>query len=187
MSTRVWAFAVFISLLARAGWARAEEVPRPAPVRLPSPAPASHWYGWQTLATDAGGATLIAASAVPEGRHQYILAGSLVVAGLTTLVLGAPVVHAAHDRWGAAAASLALRTVLPGLAVLAASQPCSGECNGSLLLLAVAVTAPVVLDASALSWQRDSQPPLAAESRLRIRPYATVNRSSFSAGIVAAF
>ncbi len=153
------------------------------------------WYGWQTLVTDGAGVVLIAASSVPEGHHSYRVASGLVGAGLTTLVLGAPVVHAAHGRWGAAAGSLALRTLLPALAYVALNEPCSGECSGPLLLAVLAVTAPVALDAAALSWEttpastdpsgrarqsRRASPPM-------LVPYATAGRHQLALGVRASF
>jgi hypothetical protein len=97
------------------------------------------------------------------------------------------VVHAFHGRWGAAAGSLALRTALPAFALVVADQPCEGECSGALLLLVFALTAPVALDAAALSWER--QPPRVYESRggLRVQPYASARRKGVSAGLVASF
>jgi hypothetical protein len=141
--------------------------------------------------------TLLVASSIPEGHHEYRIASGLVRGGLATLVLGAPVVHAAHSRWGAAAGSLALRTALPALAFVALSQPCSGECNGELLLAFVAVTAPVALDAAVLSWEK--VPAAADGSNARRRsargdepsvtasPYASASRHRLLLGVRATF
>jgi hypothetical protein len=56
-----------------------------------------HWYGWQTLLVDAVSIAAMPAAGVGFGGY----------------LLGAPIVHATHDRWGIAAASLGLRVALP--------------------------------------------------------------------------
>ena len=148
----------------------------------------SHWYGWQTLVTDGAGVSLFVASAAASAHSQRAATG-LVYGGAATLVLGGPVVHAAHGRWGAAAGSLALRVGLPALAVLALSQPCEGECGAQYLFGLFAFTAPVALDACALSWERAPAAAAipSAGPRFRIQPYASARRTQFSAGLVGTF
>jgi hypothetical protein len=64
----------------------------------------TRWYGWQTLAVDAGslGAGLALGSIQGQG-------GNGAVAALTGYALGGPIVHAAHGRTDAALGDLALR------------------------------------------------------------------------------
>lgn len=145
------------------------------------------WYRWQALVTDGAGVALFAASGAASAHSQREATG-LIYAGAATLVVGGPIVHAAHGRWGAAAGSLALRVGLPALALLALNQPCEGECGGQLLLGVFAFTAPVALDAAALSWERAPAASAAgAAPRLRIQPYASDRRKQFNAGLVATF
>jgi len=70
------------------------------------------WYGHHVLATDVGGCALVAGGWVAD-------LPSMVISGLGVMMLGGPVVHAAHSNGGRAAASLGLRTggVLVGGAI----------------------------------------------------------------------
>jgi hypothetical protein len=111
----------------------------------------THWYGWQTLLTDAGsfGAALLT-------QNAYALAA--------VYVLGAPVVHAAHGRAGAAVGSLALRVALPiaGIYLGAAAANCSAQFHHeddqcglteSVIGFGLGMLAASVIDATALSWE----------------------------------
>jgi hypothetical protein len=64
------------------------------------------WYGWETLLTDSL-ATGVVGMGISTGRAPY--AGTFAFAGLGTFALGGPIVHAAHGRWGIAAADVGLR------------------------------------------------------------------------------
>lgn len=72
-----------------------------------SPARAEEkWYGYQVGAPDVVGWGLVLAGAQSEAWG----AAALGVAGI---LLGGPIVHAAHDHWGRAGTSLGLRVGAP--------------------------------------------------------------------------
>jgi hypothetical protein len=85
---------------------------------LPEAPTEQHWYGWQILAADG-----VATAFMIGGFDRS--SSTMFTAGVTVYVLGGPIVHAAHDRWGVAALSLlGLRVALPltfGIAGAAAS------------------------------------------------------------------
>ena len=74
------------------------------------PSTPTHWYGYQTLATDGAALTL----AIPA----IFLGGSgaqtpLGIGGALTYGLGAPIVHFAHGRFGQGVFDLGLRAGMP--------------------------------------------------------------------------
>jgi hypothetical protein len=69
------------------------------------------YYGWQTLATDALGLSLLALSS--EIGHATVPA----VIGVGSLLFGAPVIHGVHHHWFGLGVSLGLR-IGSGLALL---------------------------------------------------------------------
>ena len=83
---------------------------RPAWLKRDEPRDADRvWYGWQTLATDGVALlTLGAGGLVRETAHEDVF-GYVLPLSFGSYFLGAPIVHAAHDNWGTAAGSLALR------------------------------------------------------------------------------
>jgi hypothetical protein len=102
--------------------AAAPSEPPPAPLTMsahdeapPAKETGTRWYGWQVIL--ANGASLTAA-AIGWQQQNYALAG----VGLGGQVLGGPIVHAVHGRWGATFLSLAINTIVPagGLGVGAA-------------------------------------------------------------------
>lgn len=107
------------------------------------------WYGWETLTVDA-----VSISAIP-------VAG----VGIAGYLLGGPIVHASHDRWGIAAASLGLRLGLPLVGGMAGSklENChvsssydEGMCGlaGLILGMGVGMLTAIVIDAAVLSYER---------------------------------
>lgn len=107
------------------------------------------WYGWETLTMDA-----VSIAAMP-------VAG----VGVGGYLLGAPIIHAAHDRWGIAAASLGLRVGLPIVGAMAgvklencpkAGQYDEGMCGlgGALLGMGVGMLTAIIIDAAVLSYER---------------------------------
>lgn len=65
---------------------------------------ATRWYGWQTLTVDAG---VLATSAIAGGATGAVEVPAVtLVAGY---LLGGPIVHWAHGRYGTGAASLGVR------------------------------------------------------------------------------
>jgi len=162
----------------------------PAPqVREPSALTERHWYGWQTLASDGASLGLMLAGIVTAAEHAGlyddetpVMANVAATLGLAGYAAGAPVMHLVHERPGAAAASLGLRLALPllGGALGAQSQTCPppstsgddyGNCGlgGLVLGLSAGVLAAVIIDATALSFERvEAEPP--AGPRLSFAP-----------------
>lgn len=90
-----------------------------------SPARAEEkWYGYQVAAPDVVGGVLVLAAAQSEAWGTAAL-------GVATILLGGPIVHAAHGHWGRAGASLGLRVGAPLLGVsLGAGLGASGGGGG---------------------------------------------------------
>ncbi len=91
------------------------------------PSRPTHWYGYQTLATD-GVALLLLLPALSSSAHDLQTASA--VASLATYSLGAPIVHLTHGHVGKAVADLGIRAAMPfvvgllgGLIGAAAYQP----------------------------------------------------------------
>jgi hypothetical protein len=142
--------AVLVALIGVAGRAQAD----PGSGKPPAVATETRWYGWQTLLTDGGAVALPVVAAT--SRNEPLTAVALV-AGAGVFALGAPIVHLAHGRPGAFGLSLGLRLALPALAAFAFSRPCRGECNGPVLTLLL-LPAPVIIDATALAWEKRPVP-----------------------------
>ena len=112
----------------------------------------SHWYGWQTLATDGAGIGLI----VMGGALGYRGPGAVTAAGIGvgSLLLGGPIVHVAHGRWGTGVLDLGLRLTLPLVGgALAGSMQCSGECGGPVVVASMIGLAPIWIDAGILAHE----------------------------------
>lgn len=160
------------------GAAPAAVVPAPAP---PAPAPTlappqkegateSRWYGWQPLALDATGVTVLAVS---QGKTAP------VVLGIGILWLGPPIVHAAHGRFGTAGLDFAMRFLGPPLVALIGFGACGNNdpltCAGvGVVAGGVAAAAVVVLDAALLSWE--DVPKETTSHALRVLPTASIRR-----------
>ncbi len=92
-----------------------EAQPAPPPTAAPPPSPPpkkkeskpeKEWYGWQTLAVDAGAFALM-------GAGQATKVYSIFDVGLGAYFLGPPVVHVVHGNVGQAFGSVGLRLVTP--------------------------------------------------------------------------
>jgi hypothetical protein len=131
---------------------------------LPAPAPSSgaSWYGYQTVSADATAAALTALSFQTNS-------GAASWAAIGVYLLGAPVVHAAHQRPLAALGSLGLRIGLPLLAssVGAATADCSSnrvvnddncQFGPSLVGLGVGIVLAAIIDSAAIAWDPPSSP-----------------------------
>jgi hypothetical protein len=164
--------AAVLVLVSTTSAARADDdgAPPDATPATTATAPAAHsetrWYGWQTLAVDAGSIAVGFAASSATGRGDV---GAFTA--LTGYALGSPIVHAVHGRTDAALGDVALRLGAPlagaaiGYGIGAASfQGCapgewfcgrdwSGFVGASLGALGGAVTA-VILDASLLGRER---------------------------------
>lgn len=77
-----------------------------------SPARAEEeWYGYQVAAPDIVGSLLVVAGVQSE-------TGPAIALGAGGMLLGGPIVHAAHGHWGRAGASLGLRVGGPFLGAI---------------------------------------------------------------------
>jgi hypothetical protein len=161
----------------------------------------TRWYGWQTLAVDAGSLGVgLAGSAAGQG-------GVSAVALLAGYALGAPIVHAAHGRTDAALGDLALRLGAPlvggavgygvGVATFQGCAPGAWLCGrdwsgfGGAVVggLGGAVTA-IILDASVLGRERVPKDDAAAAAPQGVRwsPLVAVSpRGEPSVGVGGSF
>jgi hypothetical protein len=146
------------------------EAPRPVPVAVAAPIQVetrSQWYGWQTLSTDGAalGVLTLGGALVDNDNSESgrAVIGSFVGLGAGAYVFGGPIVHAAHQNWGAAAASLGLRVGLPLMGILIGSAVDScGANNDSDLCGAVGpgfglllgISAAIAIDAGALGYEQ---------------------------------
>jgi hypothetical protein len=86
----------------------------------PSPPAETRWYGWQTGLADLGVIGLWAASGALDGHGTTAGGDALGLLGLAGFALGAPIVHAAHERRWTAIGSLGLRVGAPLAGALSA-------------------------------------------------------------------
>jgi hypothetical protein len=111
------------------------------------------WYGWQPLVVDLASATELTFALGLKGTDEF------AVFGLGGYILGGPIVHALHDRWTTAAASLGLRLGLPlaagGMALLIASpshsRPSCDGCDTGMAGFGAVAAAGVAATAGALA------------------------------------
>jgi len=166
----------------------------------PPAAPASRggWYGWQTLTVD--GVSLVTMPfelAANTPSSTYLFVGSL-----SGFAFGAPLVHAAHGRWGTAAADLGMRVGflavgnLAGAAIGKVGSPasCNHELPGCLTQTStgmvvgatIGALAASLLDASVLArGARPSEvPPVPS---FTWSPTASVLPSGGAAGLTGTF
>src|SRR5262249_11025433 len=145
--------AATLLLVARVSFA--EPVPAPAPGAQPQPQQVEtiEWYGWQVFAADAASSALFVVSA--NNNLDYGAYASVV-----TLGLAAPMIHLAHHRPGAAAASLALRIAVPLIAIaVGQSSSCSTHAEEFCALGAAAAAflagyvVVEAIDILGLSWE----------------------------------
>ena len=145
---------------------------------------ARSWYGWQTLISDVLGLAALSL-AIPTASVP------LGVAGMALLWLGAPAIHHAHDNYGGAGLSFALRlgatlVVLGGGAVLAEAQDTKNEAVGFGLGLGIAglgllaLLTSIVFDAAVKSYE------LKFARSAALQPWVDP-RSSAGLQLVAAF
>jgi hypothetical protein len=123
--------AIFAVLVAPERPARAEPAP-PAAAALPTPSgdrtqAARRWYGWQTLVADGASFGVAVAGLRSVGGHPT-LGVSLASVGGAGYLFGAPAIHWAHRRPGAAGLSLSLRVGLPLVTTGLLSGGSAGRC-----------------------------------------------------------
>lgn len=152
----------------------------------------SRWYGWQTLATDGAAVALFATGVAASSGELAAFSGA-------PFALGGPIVHLAHRRGGAAAASLGIRLGLAtsGFFVGAAMKSCgpsSEEDTGyacGLNAAAIGVLAgagvAMIIDTAFLAREdvRLERPQRTAA--LSVSPAVSVTKSSGTVGLAGAF
>jgi hypothetical protein len=187
-----------------AGADGASDASRANIVRAPQPtetddggtetAPRSHWYGWQTAATDGAAVALLATGIAAESGELAGFSGA-------TFALGGPIVHLAHGRGGAAAASLGIRVGLAtsGFFAGAAMKSCppssseeeddSYACGleAAAIGMLVGAGAAMVIDTAFLTHEdiRPERPQRTAA--LSVSPAVSVTKSSGTVGLAGAF
>lgn len=110
------------------------------------------WYGWQTLTTDGLALTGFAVAGALSESPDSSIYNIIALGSLSSYMLGAPIIHAAHGNWGAAAGSLGLRS-LPLGSSFAAYAACGGlfqqneSCAATFTaIMAVTFVLPIALD-----------------------------------------
>lgn len=119
------------------------------------PARADEWYGYQTIGADVVATTLLVSSAATDDTPRKVL----FVASASTYLLASPVIHAAHDRGGAAIGAVGLRVFAPlslGLLGLLVGAGADGNnwgapLAGGFIGLGLGVLTAMVIDAAALA------------------------------------
>lgn len=193
------ALAVSATLFATTS-ARADD----APVEADKPqTETKRWYGYQTLATDAGALALLGlAIAADDGSTSQV--GFLAASGAT--FVGAPaVVHGLHGNPGRAVGDVALRLFTPpitmvvgGLIGVATADRGDGfEALGGLLIggtigFVGGIAGCMALDAAVLAYEkvpaseRAEKKPV-AKAGATVTPSFGPTRSGFAAGLSATF
>ncbi len=164
----------------------------PAPTVAAAPRPAqepsrwSRWYGWQTLTADG---LALGIGVVGAGTESTTLGH----VALGSYLVGAPIVHLAHDEPARAFGSLALRAGLPAAGLLAGCQLDDdpgflGCIGGAALGTLIGMSAAIAIDSAALAW---SDTPVkaadAAPKRFAISPTFTTGKGAYGLGLSATF
>jgi hypothetical protein len=68
------------------------------------------WYGWQIGAADA---LVIGALSIDVASRSQGASNEVGIPCVTAFLVAGPIIHAAHGRWGGAAASVAYRILFP--------------------------------------------------------------------------
>ena len=144
-----------------------------------------HWYGWQTLSTDAAAIGFSITAAVLHGNDRIQTPLMLIAAG--SYLLGGPIVHFAHGHQGKGFLSLAMRLGLPVVAggTMALAPNCrSGDCLGGGLLMVGAgllgMIASSAIDAAAIA--REDVP-----REVAFAPVVQVGKNGGTVGVAGRF
>jgi hypothetical protein len=173
---------------------RASVAPAPQAARAPDGATeklaGSHWYGWQTLATDGAAVALLATGIATSSEGVGFFSAA-------TFALGGPIVHLAHGRGGAAAASLGIRVGLAtaGFFAGAAMEDCNHSSEGddfcglegaAIGLLAGSGVA-MILDTVLLAHESVRREQPQRTGVLFVSPAVSVTKSSGTVGLAGTF
>jgi hypothetical protein len=153
-----------------------------------------HWYGWQILASDTAALlSLVGARAGSTGPGVVVLAAG----GFGAWYVGAPIIHGFHRNPGGVWGSLAMRVLFPlvGGVVGSVFRDCAsangrngdsslgafvcraGDGSPFLAGVVLGVLTTTAIDATALSWAKDSPPPRSddpAPEAIRLAPLVAV-------------
>ena len=168
---------------------------------MPSAAPAapseSGWYGGQTLGVDGVALALFALGAANGGSNPSTATSLMVTSGIT-YVLGGPVIHIAHGRYGTAAASLGVRLAAPvvggavggvaGAVLFGAASNSTGAliggATGAIFGLGTGVIVASVLDSAVLAHRTARAP---ERTGFQWSPVAAPVKGGATAGVVGRF
>lgn len=133
---------------------------------LPPAPPEAHWYGWQTLAADAGTLAIFITAGAEGGRGgSDKVAETLAWMGVLSYEFAPGIVHFAHRHPGRGFASFGIRLGLPLAGVFlgaAAASGCDGflcEAGGAAVGALVGVGGAIAIDAAVFAYD---DPELAA-------------------------
>jgi hypothetical protein len=157
----------------------------------------TEWYGWQTLLADGGSLALLLGGAATTSSRSSGTAGALLLGSLATYSLGAPIIHLAHNRPGAALGSFGLRWGVPFVGALLGVgfgyASCGkgnndGVCYGlyGALGLTLGTIGAIAIDSAVLAREQVPMKFTAAKN-FTWRPDLNVSPSSVSAGLSGAF
>lgn len=110
---------VLLAVVLAAAW------PSPA-ARAEPPAPRA-WYGWQLVLADGAALAVMFGGGAAESDL-------MMITGTAGLVVGAPLIHLAHENRGPAATSAVLRLGLPLIGGFVGSALCSEDGAGDSFL-----------------------------------------------------
>ena len=134
-----------------------EDDDSPERERPPAKSQPRRWYGGPILLADGlGYGSIVLAVEVHDA------AGVALPLGLGTFLLAGPIIHATHRQWGRMGLSLAARTVLPLVGLIAGASSCTSDadCSSALVGLTVGgMLAASIIDASALAYEPVVKPP----------------------------
>lgn len=162
------------------------------------------WYGWQPLMVDLGSIATMVGGGFVRGAGT----APIEIVGGGGYLLGAPLIHLAHDHPGSAGTSLALRTLLPGAAALIGvliawaafpngTQTQSGDSHGAVdksvyqaaggfIGFGAGAIAGMVVD-DAIVAKEKAPPPVPPDSHPTIEPRVAGVRGGATFGIGGTF
>jgi len=172
-----------------------------APMAAEAP---QRWYGWQLLMADLSSV----ATMVGGGFVRGTWTAPIEIVGGGGYLLGAPMLHLAHDHPGKVGTSLALRTLVPGAATLVGvliasaafpngTHTGSGDSQsgvdksvyqaaGGFLGFGVGAIVGMVID-DAIVAKEEAPPPVDSDSHPTIEPRVTGVRGGATFGIGGTF